>query len=169
MDKVYNCGGSNSIPFRCRFPDASAFVSLLFVQQKVFSDNGKAFLYLKTVRRSAPMFQLTRERQNNIIGYGTLALIVVSLAVLHLISLAVYFLFIFLLTDVFTNDLNRRFPVVHRTFLFWSFFILGLAAVGFITFIFLPVIVKDIPLYFALIREDSLRFIHAPMTDPSSE
>ncbi len=107
------------------------------------------------------MFRVTKERQNNFIGYGVLALIVASLALLHLISLAVYFLFLFLLTDVVTNDLNRRFPGLHKTFLFWSLFIVGLAAVGFLTFIFLPVIIKDIPLYFNLIREDSLRFIHA--------
>jgi predicted PurR-regulated permease PerM len=107
------------------------------------------------------VFEITSERRNNLIGYGALSLIIISLPLLHLVSLAVYFLFLFLLTDVFTNDLNRRFPRLPKMFLFWSFFLIGLAAIGFLMFVFLPVIIKDIPLYFSLIREDSLQFIHS--------
>jgi predicted PurR-regulated permease PerM len=103
---------------------------------------------------------MTMQQRNNFLGYGVLALIIFFLAFLHLVSLSVYFLFTFLLTDVFTNDLNRRFPAIPKTALFWLFFIVGLGVVGFLTFLLLPVIIKDLPLYFALVREDSLRFIH---------
>jgi predicted PurR-regulated permease PerM len=104
---------------------------------------------------------MTTERQKKILGFGVLALVIISLAFLHLISLSVYFLFLYLLADVFTNDLNRRFPAIPKTVLFWLFFIIGLGVVGFLSFFFLPVVIKDIPLYFTLIREDSMRFIHA--------
>jgi predicted PurR-regulated permease PerM len=107
------------------------------------------------------VFQFTIERQKDFLGYGVLVLTIVALAVLHLVSLAVYFLFLFLLTDAITNDLHRRFPKIHKLVLFWSFFIVGLTLVGFLTFIFIPVIIKDIPLYFSLIREDSWKFIHS--------
>ncbi len=94
------------------------------------------------------------------IGYSTLVLIIVFIIATHLISLSVYFLFVYLLTDVFTNDMNRRFPVFPKAMLFWSFFLIGLIFLGIITFAVVPLIIKDLPLYFSLIRDDSLRFLH---------
>jgi predicted PurR-regulated permease PerM len=93
-------------------------------------------------------------------GYAMLLCLIFFLAATHLVSMAVYFIFLYLLTDVVTNDLNRRFPALPKALLFWSFFVIVLALLGIAVFAVVPLFVKDVPLYFSLIRDNALQFVH---------
>jgi predicted PurR-regulated permease PerM len=99
--------------------------------------------------------------KKEIFGYIALVGIIVFLVFSHLISLTVYFLFLYLFTDVFVNDLNRRFPFISKKALFWAFLILILAAVGIIVFKIIPLFSKDLPGYFSLVREKGPAFLSA--------
>jgi Predicted permease len=97
--------------------------------------------------------------KKDIFGYIALAGLVLFLVFSHLISLAVYFLFLYLFTDVFVNDLHRRFPLISKQVLFWAFFIIVLAFMGIIVFKIIPLFSRDLPRYFSLVRENGMAFI----------
>lgn len=97
--------------------------------------------------------------KKNIFGYIALAGLLVFLVFSHLISLAVYFLFLYLLTDVCVNDLNRRFPFISKGVLFWTLILLVLAFVGIIVLKIIPLFSTDLPQYFSLVREKGISFL----------
>src|SRR5664279_2143782 len=106
------------------------------------------------------MLSIGSQIKKNIFGYIALLVFILFLVFSHLMPLAVYFLFLYLCTDVFTNDLNRLYPVLSKNLLFWIFLILIVAVMSLFIIVIVPRFVKDFPLYFYLIKENTFKFIH---------
>jgi predicted PurR-regulated permease PerM len=98
--------------------------------------------------------------RRDIFGYVSLLAIILFLAFTHLVSLLVYFLFLYLLTDVFTNDINRKFPMLSKTLLFWTLLGIVLLFLYLVLFFIAPLFIRDFPRYFALIRENVVNFVN---------
>jgi predicted PurR-regulated permease PerM len=98
--------------------------------------------------------------RRDVFGYAVLLSFVLFLIFTHLISLVVYFLFLYLLADLFTNDINRRFPFLHKAFLFWTLVCTVLLLFGLAIFAVAPLFARDFPRYFVLIRENIINFVN---------
>jgi len=107
------------------------------------------------------MVSIIRHIKKDLFGYIALLAFIVFLAASHLLSLAVYFLFLYLLTDICTNDVNRKIPALPKPLLFWLLVIIIAGAVTVFVIAIIPLFARDFPLYFSLLRDNIVNFIHA--------
>lgn len=99
--------------------------------------------------------------KTNWAGYITILLFIVVVVGTHLLSLTVFILFMYLFTDVFTNELHRRMPFIPREVFFWIFYGVLLAFMGFVIIRVIPVFIADFPRYYNLVLDDGTRFLQA--------
>jgi predicted PurR-regulated permease PerM len=118
----------------------------------------RALIFIRKWENS--MYDLIKYVKKDGSGYIVIVSAVLMIALTHLMSLCVYFLFLYLLTDLFTKDLQRRVPMIPSAVLFWLLFVieLGLFTLALLTIV--PLVMKDFPSYFALVRDNSIGFIH---------
>lgn len=101
---------------------------------------------------------LLKRLKSDLTGYVVLAILVGLIIGTHLLSLCVFFLFIYLFTDVFTNDIHRRFPVLPLWLLLVTFYLMIITVAVFISIKVMPAFFKDITGYYALLDHDIARF-----------
>ena len=106
------------------------------------------------------MVSIISRIKKDLFGYIALLAFIIFLTVSHLLSLSVYFLFLYLLTDLCTNDVNRKFPALSRHFLFWLLVLIVVAVVAIFVIAIIPLFARDFPSYFSLIRDNMIQFIH---------
>ena len=106
------------------------------------------------------MVSIVSHIKKDLFGYIALLAFIVFIAASHLLSLAVYFLFLYLFTDICTNEINRKIPALHKTLLFWLMVVIIVAAVAIFVIIISPLFARDFPLYFSLLHDNTMSFIN---------
>jgi len=106
------------------------------------------------------MVSIASHIKKDLFGYIALLAFIVFIAASHLLSLAVYFLFLYLFTDICTNEINRKIPALHKTLLFWLMVVIIVAAVAIFVIIISPLFARDFPLYFSLLHDKTISFIN---------
>ncbi|MDD5686491.1 MAG: AI-2E family transporter [Elusimicrobia bacterium] len=90
--------------------------------------------------------------KNNLLGYIFLFAFAVIIMKSRLIIFFVFLMFLYLLTDIFTNDIHKKYPSLSVKFLFYLFYLLLISAFFILSFKVIPKFISDFPKYFNLIE-----------------
>jgi predicted PurR-regulated permease PerM len=99
--------------------------------------------------------------KNNMLGYLALLLIGGVIVGTHLLSLCVFFLFIHVFSDVFTNGIHRRFPSIPKAALLWLFYIIIIAFFVAVSIRFVPLFFADFSGYYEVLVRDATEIVNA--------
>lgn len=97
--------------------------------------------------------------KHDFMGYISLLLLCYLILGTDLISLFIFLLFIYLLTDVIAHDSRRFLKFIPSNVLFWIFYIVLITLFIVFSFRIAPLLFTDMPHYFELIWKDVATFI----------
>ena len=85
------------------------------------------------------------EKHPYLTGYAFLIGFLVVLSVTHLSAFAISFLFLFLISDIMTNEVHRHVPFIPRTLLFSVLYIVVIVLITILSYKTIPSLLKNFP------------------------
>jgi len=102
---------------------------------------------------------ITSYLKKDFAGYLVIIGLVVLVVKIKLLILGVFFLFLYLLSDLAINGFHSKFKIVPRKLVVWSYFVILLTLLVLFATVLAPKLIKDLAGYWDSIQEDTIRFL----------